>query len=69
MRSSVGGDAITLEINLPSRVKRELKGLILFLTRWSEASAEFVLLSKAHEYSRLRDHTTTYPEFKQGHGC
>jgi hypothetical protein len=29
------------------------------------ASAEFVLLSKPHEYWRWRDHTTTYSEFKK----
>ncbi len=44
---------------------RELKGLILFLTHWIEASAKFVLLSKPHEYWRWRDHTTTYSELKR----
>lgn len=29
------------------------------------ASAEFVLLSKPHEYWCWRDHTTTYSEFKK----
>ena len=35
-QTAVGGDARTLEINFQERVKRELKGLILFLTHWVE---------------------------------
>jgi hypothetical protein len=31
-----GGDARTLEIHFQTGVKRELKGLILFLTHWVE---------------------------------
>jgi hypothetical protein len=37
----------------------------LLLTHWVEASAEFVLLSKPHEYWRLLDHTATYTDFKK----
>jgi len=43
----------------------ELKGLVLLLTHWVEASAEFVLLSKPHGYWRLFDHTATYTDFKK----
>jgi len=35
-QTAVGGDTRTLKINLQRRVKRELKGLILFLTHWVE---------------------------------
>jgi hypothetical protein len=35
-QTTVRGDARTLEINFQRRVKRELKGLILFLTHWVE---------------------------------
>jgi hypothetical protein len=35
-QTTVGGDARTLEINFQRRIKRELKGLILFLTHWVE---------------------------------
>jgi hypothetical protein len=64
-QTAVGGDARTLEINFQRRVKRELKGLILFLTHWVEASARLISLSKPHEYRRWRDHITTYSEFKK----
>jgi len=43
----------------------ELKRLVLLLTHWVEASAEFVLLSKPHEYWRWFDHTATYTDFKK----
>ena len=35
-QTTVGGNARTLEINFQRRIKRELKGLILFLTHWVE---------------------------------
>ena len=41
------------------RVERELKGLILFLTHWVEASRMLVVRSKPHEYWRLRHHKVT----------
>jgi hypothetical protein len=34
----VGGDSGTLEIDLPRSVEGELKGLVLFLTHWVQAS-------------------------------
>ena len=61
----VGSDARALEIDSQRRVERELKGLILFLTHWVEASEEFVLPSQPHKYWRWLDHTTTYTEFKK----
>jgi hypothetical protein len=41
------------------RVEREMEGLILFLTHWVEASRMLVVLSKPHEYWRLRHHKVT----------
>jgi hypothetical protein len=35
-QTTVGGDTRALEINFQRRIKRELKGLILFLTHWVE---------------------------------
>src|ERR1017187_2801038 len=35
-QTTIGSNAGTLEINFQTRVKRELKGLILFLTHWVE---------------------------------
>jgi hypothetical protein len=35
-QTTVGGDTRTLKINFQRRVKRELKGLILFLSHWVE---------------------------------
>src|ERR1022692_1830560 len=64
-QTTVGGDARTLEINFQRRVKRELKGLFLFLTHWVEASTMLIVLPKPHECWRWRDHTTTYSEFKK----
>jgi hypothetical protein len=37
-QAAVGSDPRALEIDLQRRVKRELKGLILFLTHWVSAS-------------------------------
>jgi hypothetical protein len=58
-------DARALEIDSQRRVERELKGLVLFLTHWVEASEEFVLPSQPHEYWRWLDHTATYTDFKK----
>jgi hypothetical protein len=64
-QATVGSDQRSLEIDSPRRVERELKGLVLLLTYWVEASAEFVLLSKLHKYWRWLDHTATYTDFKK----
>src|ERR1022692_929397 len=64
-QTTVGSDPRTLEIDSQRRIKRELKGLILFLTHWVEASTMLIVLSKPHECWRWRDHTTTYSEFKK----
>jgi len=47
----------------PTFATPPLKVLVLLLTHWVEASAEFVLLSKPYEYWRCPDHTTTYTDF------
>jgi hypothetical protein len=54
-----------LEIDLQRGVEGELKGLILLLTHWVRASAEFVLISKPHEYWCWLDHTATCTNFKK----
>jgi hypothetical protein len=64
-QTTVGGNARTLEINFQRRVKRELKGLILFLTHWVEASTILIVLSKPHECWRWRHHKVTYAKFKK----
>src|ERR1035441_6863827 len=53
-----------MEVDLQRGVEGELKGLILLLTHWVRASAEFVLISKPHEYWRWLDHTISYTKFK-----
>jgi hypothetical protein len=51
-QTTVGSDPRTLAIDSQRRIKRELKGLILFLTHWVEASTMLIVLSKPHEYWR-----------------
>src|SRR5450759_5486560 len=58
-------DPRSLEIDSPRGIERELKGLVLLLTHWVEASAEFVLLSKPHGCWRWFDHTATHTDFKK----
>jgi hypothetical protein len=47
------------------RVERKLKGLIYLPTYRSEASAEFVLLSKPHEGRRWRHHSVASTKLKK----
>jgi hypothetical protein len=63
-QTTIGSNARTLEINFQRRVTRA--GMADFVSHpLGRASAEFVLLSKPHEYWCWRDHTTTYSEFKK----
>src|ERR1022692_962651 len=64
-QTTVGSDPRSLKIDPQRSVEGELKRLVLLLTHWVEASAEFVLLSKPYEYWRWFDHTATYTDFKK----
>src|SRR5450759_3053197 len=64
-QAAVGSNPRSLEIDSQRGIERELKGLVLLLTHWVEASAEFVLLSKLHGCWRWFDHTATHTDFKK----
>ena len=55
----------TLEIYFQRRIKRELKGLILFITCWVEAPTMLIVLSKPYGCRRWRPHKVTYAKFKK----
>jgi hypothetical protein len=46
----VAGDTGALEINLQRGIKGEVKGLILYLTRWELTSGPSSSHSNPHEY-------------------
>jgi hypothetical protein len=65
-QTTIGSDARSLEIDSQRGIEGELKGLVLRLTHWIEASVRGVrLLSKPDEYWRGPNHTTTNTDFKK----
>src|SRR5450759_5165166 len=64
-QAAVGSNPRSLEIDSQRGIRRELKRLVLLLTHWVEASAEFVLLSKPHGCWRWFYHTATHTDFKK----
>ena len=49
-QATVGSHSRCLEIDLQGSIKRELKGLVLFLTRWVYTPESSSLRSHPHKY-------------------